>query len=275
MRVRIPSCHQHKWGIVSSKRPNIVRDYNVCQVYDGTPFSGIGGNPEFYRYENQLDTYWIAKLLPIIRKQGTVVDVGCGFGRLTNLFSSKGFETIGVDVSVGAITIAKNQSQRSLGQEAHYIVGSAHDLPLRSSISELTCCVRILPILAAAGLLEESVAELSRITISHGKLLFIELFPRRGRTMTPFAVAVPFRYFKNLLEKSCSILHYSGLSGTEKFRLTALYLREKALEKRVLRPLAGALFDLSLRVSSFLDVHLSGAMTAISDRKIVFAERRD
>jgi ubiquinone/menaquinone biosynthesis C-methylase UbiE len=252
---------------------SIVREYNICRFYNGTVASGIGGSPEFYQYEDRLDMHSIGKILPKIIKKGKVVDVGCGFGRLTIWFAKKGFEAIGVDVSVDAVKIALNNSKTHKLYGLHFIVGSAHMLPLRSDVADLTCCVRAMSILVRAGLLEESLAELTRITMPRGKLLLIDLFPRKTTMITPYVTALSFLDFKSLLGDRCSIKYCSGLSVSEKLRSVALSLKRKAFEKEKVRPLGEALFRVSLHILLICDRSLSGPMSAKSDRKLVLLQK--
>jgi ubiquinone/menaquinone biosynthesis C-methylase UbiE len=63
---------------------------------------------KFYDYEYKNTSALIDNFLKLVKKNGKILDVGCGVGKDTNYIHSKGFDVIGIDLSEGMIEIAKN-----------------------------------------------------------------------------------------------------------------------------------------------------------------------
>jgi ubiquinone biosynthesis O-methyltransferase len=73
----------------------------------------------------------------------TVLDVGCGGGFMSEELASRGAKVIGVDVSGGAIAIARRHAaERAL--PIRYLVASGEDLPLPSRSVDCVVCVDVL-----------------------------------------------------------------------------------------------------------------------------------
>src|SRR5258705_11882356 len=63
---------------------------------------------------------------------GTLVDIGCNWGRWTIAAARRGYRTIGVDPSLQALLAARAVCAQ-LGVEADFVIGDASHLPLRSA----------------------------------------------------------------------------------------------------------------------------------------------
>ncbi len=59
-----------------------------------------------------------------------LLDVGCNWGRWTLAAARKGYRSVGVDPSLGAVMAARRVA-RSLGLEAQFVVGDGRNLPFR------------------------------------------------------------------------------------------------------------------------------------------------
>ncbi len=73
----------------------------------------------------------------------TVLDLGCGGGFMSEALAARGADVIGVDLSRGAIAVAKNHAAAS-GLSIRYLVGSADDLPLPDNSVDCIVCVDVL-----------------------------------------------------------------------------------------------------------------------------------
>lgn len=95
-----------------------------------------------------------AKILSMIPPHvRTILDVGCGDGRVTNTVSAKGFRVFAVDIS--AEGLQKVNGLRILGDSSH--------LPLRRGYFDLVICSEVLEHLAVADF-NNTVEELKRVS---------------------------------------------------------------------------------------------------------------
>lgn len=68
-------------------------------------------------------------------KDGVVLDLGCGTGKMTNIMAEKGYEMIGVDNSMDMLDIARNTS----GEEILYLLQDMRELELYGSVQAAYC----------------------------------------------------------------------------------------------------------------------------------------
>ncbi|MDD3340842.1 MAG: class I SAM-dependent methyltransferase [Bacilli bacterium] len=109
-------------------------------------------------FENDLsDQIYIDKFLEYV-KTGTILDIGCGIGHLTNYISQKGFQITGIDLSTHMLEIARQSypnieflkmNMRDLQFDSNYFTGifaaySLFHLPLEEMKQVLATCKRIL-----------------------------------------------------------------------------------------------------------------------------------
>jgi ubiquinone biosynthesis O-methyltransferase len=73
----------------------------------------------------------------------TVLDLGCGGGFMSEALAARGADVIGVDLSRGAISAAKNHAAAS-GLSIRYLVGSGDHLPLPDNSADCLVCVDVL-----------------------------------------------------------------------------------------------------------------------------------
>ncbi len=113
-----------------------------------------------------LDRYPIPHLRLAPGNGRTFLDVGCNWGRWSFAAARSGYKVIGIDPSLGAIMAARRVAQ-DLGLQAHFIVGDARHLPLRSASLDTAFSYSVLqhfsrPDAAAA------VAEMGRVLHPQG-----------------------------------------------------------------------------------------------------------
>jgi SAM-dependent methyltransferase len=93
------------------------------------------------------------------------LDVGCGTGFQTAILLELGYETLGLDVSAGALRAARSRCAR-----AHLLGGDAEALPCRDETMDLvTSCGSTLSFVPHP---ERAFAEIARVLRPGGRLLF-------------------------------------------------------------------------------------------------------
>jgi 2-polyprenyl-6-hydroxyphenyl methylase/3-demethylubiquinone-9 3-methyltransferase len=97
-----------------------------------------------------------------------VLDLGCGGGFMSEALAARGAKVIGVDVSAGAIGIAKRHAASS-GLPIRYLVASGEDLPLPDASVDCVVCVDVLEHVRS---LDQVLDEISRVLRPGGVFLF-------------------------------------------------------------------------------------------------------
>lgn len=110
---------------------------------------------EYYKKYKKLYSKNLRKIpsFQLISKlaKGQVLDVGCGLGYLSKLFS----DYVGVDINKEAINLAKKNTRRV------YIIGSAYHLPFRAKIFD-TCI--LYDLIEHLQDVEKALSEVKRIS---------------------------------------------------------------------------------------------------------------
>ena len=97
----------------------------------------------------------------------TVVEVGCGTGRLVEFLAGRGATVLGVDLSAGMLAVAHTRVPGRL------VRADARRLPLPDAVADATVTVATLEFTDAAAVL----AELARITRPGGRIVALALNP--------------------------------------------------------------------------------------------------
>ena len=98
----------------------------------------------------------------------TVLDLGCGGGFMSEALAARGAKVIGVDVSRGAIGIAKRHAA-SGGLAIRYLVASGEGLPLPDASVDCVVCVDVLEHVRS---LDQVLDEVRRVLRPNGVFLF-------------------------------------------------------------------------------------------------------
>ncbi len=118
-----------------------------------------------------------AKILQILgnREFNTVIDVGCGTGKLLELLSPRSQFSLGIDLSVQMLNKAR---QRKAGTGIQLVRADASHLPLQDHIADGVTSVSMTE---SGAPVEEHFNELSRIA-TQDALLIMTIFEGKDRT---------------------------------------------------------------------------------------------
>lgn len=95
-----------------------------------------------------------------------LLDVGCSWGRWSIAANRKGYKTVGIDPSLGAILAAKRLT-KSLGITASFVVGDARYLPFNNDALDYVFSYSVLQHFSRENM-EKAVTEISRVLKENG-----------------------------------------------------------------------------------------------------------
>lgn len=123
-------------------------------------------------YKSWKGGHYSLELLNSLDRRGRLLDAGCGSGKYAIPLSMRGFEVIGLDVSLNALKMAcERAASRKLKIE--FLAGNMYHLPFLDSSFDFIWCYGVLQHL----LLKErelAISEFRRI-LNDGGILFIEV----------------------------------------------------------------------------------------------------
>lgn len=114
-------------------------------------------------------SYFREVLGPLDEK--AVLDVGCGGGLLSEEFARHGARVVGIDVSVGAIDVAREHA-RVQGFAIDYKVGSAEALPFDDAVFDIVACVDCLEHVDSV---DSVVKEVGRVLRNGGAFCYLTI----------------------------------------------------------------------------------------------------
>jgi ubiquinone/menaquinone biosynthesis C-methylase UbiE len=144
------------------------------------------------------------------RKENTVLDIGCGTGHGSNILSQKFEKVYGVDVSSGAIEIAKKKFHR---KNITFLVGSGTEIPFKSNTFDIIVAFEVFEHIKDW---KAFLLEIKRVTKKNGKIYIStpnkDIYsPGTKKPINPhhfFEMTIP--QFKNALEKYFTIDVFLG-----------------------------------------------------------------
>ena len=133
-----------------------------------------------YMYTEQVGRMTAAPIPELRLPEGrgeVLLDIGCNWGRWSIAAAQRGYTAVGMDPSLGAVLAAKRLA-RSMGVNAHFIVGDALHLPFAANTFDVIFSYSVLqhfstPQAAAA------IAQAARVSKPDAKL-FIQMANRFG-----------------------------------------------------------------------------------------------
>jgi ubiquinone/menaquinone biosynthesis C-methylase UbiE len=89
--------------VETSKREHAEAYDEASDIYD--TYEGL-----FYPYLfGRIHGLLSDRLIPLLPPRGRVLDIGCGTGQQTVLFKNKGFDVVGIDISIGLVGVANKK----------------------------------------------------------------------------------------------------------------------------------------------------------------------
>lgn len=121
-------------------------------------------------------------LYPVIhsylRESSKILDIGCGFGKISLELASSGYSVTGIDVNVEAIrlsdTAAKDLDANNIDEKAGFVVGNASDLPFQESSFDLAVMQAFLTTVPDTQERVRMIQEVFRVLKSGGYLYLVE-----------------------------------------------------------------------------------------------------
>ncbi len=145
--------------------------------------SGLGGVPEYWDYEDGLQKNALRKAFRDIGigKGDSVLEVGCGNGRLALWFSERGLRVWGIDVSPSAIENATTVFSGGALDPARFLVYDGVHFPFDDNSFDVVNMTAVLPILEEEGLTATAVSEMVRVCRPGGNILLLELISKKPK----------------------------------------------------------------------------------------------
>lgn len=102
----------------------------------------------------------------------TVLDLACGTGTMTGIFTERGYEMIGVDGSEEMLMVAREKAQSLSGVSPLYLHQSMPQLDLYGTVDAAICCLDSLNYLTRAQDVQRTFARLRLFIAPGGSLVF-------------------------------------------------------------------------------------------------------
>ncbi|MDQ0060002.1 class I SAM-dependent methyltransferase [Paenibacillus harenae] len=112
-------------------------------------------------------------LLNNLPNNGSILDVGCGAGRISMYLAEKGYMVTGVDISEGLITRARELSTKK-NLTINFINTEGLDLPFKDATFEIMVGFKVLCYIPSRKLRHEYLQELFRVLKPGGTLIMTQ-----------------------------------------------------------------------------------------------------
>jgi SAM-dependent methyltransferase len=136
--------------------------------------------------------YWVGHAAHILRPYASVLDVGCGYGRVASVFCDAGYDYTGIDVSAVATKAAKRNEPRG-----SYVVGSALETDLGRKF-DLICVLYVFVHFVGDQEWRQLVFRLASLLPSGGGLLFADNFPAERQNSSAHATQRPLSMYEKV-----------------------------------------------------------------------------
>lgn len=111
------------------------------------------------------------------QKAGLIVDIGCGIGKMADIFQHYSKTSVGLDISSDAIKMAREDSK------SFFIAGNALNMPIKDKACDICSCMHVIEHVEEFDLL---LKEMRRITAAGGKVILITPNRKYTRFSLPF-----------------------------------------------------------------------------------------
>ncbi|MFA4955887.1 MAG: class I SAM-dependent methyltransferase [Candidatus Methanoperedens sp.] len=117
--------------------------------------------------------HYSLEMLDTFQKKGRLLDAGCGSGKYSIPLKMRGFDVVGMDVSLAALRML-NESSKSRDVDIDILSGNIFQLPFTDGSFDIVWCYGVLQHLLSEER-ESAICEFRRI-LRTGGLLFLEMF---------------------------------------------------------------------------------------------------
>lgn len=154
--------------------------------------------------------HWVGCAARVLKPHASVLDVGCGYGRIASMFCNEGYEYTGIDVSSVAVEAA-----RKIEPRGSYIVGSALDTDFDCKF-DLVSVLYVFVHFVNDDDWRRLISKLVGTLTNNGGLLFADSFPPKMLTPVPHVVQRPLSLYENVFKT-----FDMGLDSSFRLRLAA------------------------------------------------------
>jgi len=131
-----------------------------------------------------------------IKPLGSVLDVGCGYGRVASCFCNAGIDYTGIDVAPAAIQAARSREPRG-----HFILGSALEIGIEKKF-DLICVLYVFVHFVDEEDWLALVRRLCGLLNPEGSLLVADQFPEIERRPNRHVCQRPLSRYETVLKTS-------------------------------------------------------------------------
>jgi SAM-dependent methyltransferase len=136
--------------------------------------------------------YWIRCAAQTLKPYASVLDIGCGYGRVASMFCEEGYAYTGIDVSDVAIKAARKNEPRG-----SYMVGSSMDAGFARHF-DLVCVLYVFVHFVSDVQWRQLILKLADTLVSGGGLLFADNFPEEQSRPAPHVALRPLFLYEQV-----------------------------------------------------------------------------
>lgn len=146
-----------------------MKDHAHLPVYDDSginladPHDRLGIKTEYISLVQEQ-----ALALHVGQGRGAALDVGCGYGRMSNALATLGFRMTGVEPSERVLRVAAERNPQHT-----WVVGKMPDLPFQAQSFDLVCLFNVARVMHLLGI-AEACRSLTRLVRPGGRLVVID-----------------------------------------------------------------------------------------------------
>jgi 2-polyprenyl-3-methyl-5-hydroxy-6-metoxy-1,4-benzoquinol methylase len=162
---------------------------------DPRSVGNLGKSLEENRRAEGLMQERVGQAARLLRPCASVLDVGCGYGRVATPFCDAGYDYTGVDVSDVAIETARAREPRGT-----FVTGSALEVTFERKF-DIVCALYVFVHFVSDADWSRLLARLAGMVSDGGGLLFADEFPPRTRRPASHVVQRPLRTYRERLRR--------------------------------------------------------------------------